>query len=205
MKLYTYDKAPNPRRVHWVMAEKGIENIERVQLDIINLEHRAHPVLAKAPTPNLPILECDDGSLIGESLAIARYLEAITPTPNLFGLNASETAHIEMWTRKIESLFANPLMLATRQSLSALKAIEDVEAHIPAYFIQQAQSFVPVLEKQLNEMPYLAGDRFTIADIVTICAFDFSRLIRFKPTFDTPHLDRWVAEVRARPAWAATR
>ena len=40
MKLYDTQRAPNPRRVRWLMAEKGIEDIEIVQVDLLSGQHR---------------------------------------------------------------------------------------------------------------------------------------------------------------------
>ena len=85
MKLYDAPIAPNPRRVRWVMAEKGITDIEVVAVSIPDGEHKTPDYLAKAGLPQLPMLEMDDGTAITESLAICRYLESRYPEPNLFG------------------------------------------------------------------------------------------------------------------------
>jgi glutathione S-transferase len=42
--------------------------------------------------PHVPALELDDGTTISESVAIGRYLEALYPEPNLFGVDAREQA-----------------------------------------------------------------------------------------------------------------
>ena len=58
--------------------------------------------MQKNPSGKIPVLELKDGTCIGESIAICRYLESLYPTPNLFGENARETALIEMVHRQIE-------------------------------------------------------------------------------------------------------
>ena len=92
MKLYDTAMAPNPRRVRWFMAEKGIEDVEIVQLNLIQGQHKQADYLAKAGLPNVPALELDDGTTITESLAICRYLESRYPEPNLFGRTPEEAA-----------------------------------------------------------------------------------------------------------------
>src|SRR4051812_21643657 len=100
MKLYDTPLAPNPRRVRWVMAEKAIEDIEVVTLNLIEGQHKTPEYLEKAGLANVPMLELDDGTCITESVAICRYLEALYPEPNLFGRTPEETAVIEMWMRR---------------------------------------------------------------------------------------------------------
>ena len=85
MKLYTSYRAPNPRRVRWVMAEKGIDNVEFVEIDLLAGEHRTPAYRDRVGVPHVPALELDDGACISESIAICRYLEALHPEPNLFG------------------------------------------------------------------------------------------------------------------------
>jgi glutathione S-transferase len=116
MKLHQSKRAPNPRRVRWFMAEKGIEDIEIVEIDIFGGDHRTPAYLAMAGLPHVPALELDDGTGITESIAICRYLEHLHPEPNMFGKTPLENAVIEMWTRRAEMLVATPLMLSVRHS-----------------------------------------------------------------------------------------
>ena len=85
MKLYDSRLAPNPRRVRWFMAEKGIDDIEIVDLDILALTHKSNDYVERAGTHHLPSLTLDCGTTITESLAICRYLEALHPAPNMLG------------------------------------------------------------------------------------------------------------------------
>ena len=124
MKLYDTPLAPNPRRVRWFMAEKGIDDIEVVNLNVFEGEHRKPDYLAKAGLPNVPALEMDDGACITESVAICRYLEAKYPEPNLFGRAPEETAVIEMWLRRAEMMVATPIMIGVRHTHPAMGALE---------------------------------------------------------------------------------
>jgi glutathione S-transferase len=198
MKLYTTDYAPNPRRVRWVMAEKGITDIELVQVDIMRLEHRTHPVIAKSGGLHLPVLELDDGSVIAESVAIGRYLENLYPQPNLFGHDAREIAEIEMWTRRLEQRLATPLMLGTRMKAAPLVVLEDPNPAVGDYMLQSASAYCVSLDAHLADREFITAGRLTIADIACTCAFDFARIARFRPDKSLENLGRWLSALRER-------
>lgn len=200
MKLYTSHRAPNPRRVRWVMAEKGIEDVELVEIDIMVGEHKTAEYRARVGVPHVPALELDDGTTISESIAIGRYLEALYPEPNLFGADAREQAVIEMWTRRCEFYLANPIMLSVRHSHPALAALEAAQMpQLADYNRVAAEKFMKTLDRRLAEHEFLAEDRFSIADIVAVVGLDFARLIKYRPPEELTHLARWLEACRARP------
>ena len=200
MKLYSDPYAPNPRRVLWTMAEKAIADIEVAPVDLAGGEHRGPAFLELAGAPAIPQLELDDGTVIGESLAICRYLESLYPEPNLFGRDPLETALIETWTRRAELMFANPIMLAVRHGHPALAAVE--RAQSPEFAARNraaADAALPLFERQLEGRAWLCGERLTMADIVAGCGLGFGRLIRYEFGEDCPQLRRWAEAAMARP------
>ncbi|MGO4410269.1 MULTISPECIES: glutathione S-transferase family protein [unclassified Brevundimonas] len=199
MKLYTSHRAPNPRRVRWVMAEKGVENVDFVEIDLLAGQHRTADYRAKVGVPHVPALELDDGACISESIAICRYLEALYPEPNLFGHDAREQAIIEMWTRRCEIYLANPMMLNVRFSHPALAALEPPQPQVAEYSRVGAEKFMKSLDRHLAEHTFIAADRFTIADIVAAVGLDFARLVKYRPPEEFTHLARWMEDCRARP------
>ncbi|WP_158918425.1 glutathione S-transferase family protein [Caulobacter sp. S45] len=199
MKLYSDPFAPNPRRVLWLMAEKGIDDIQVVRTETMKAEHRAPAYLAKAGLPLVPALELDDGTVISESIAICRYLESLHPEPNLFGRDPLETAVIEMWTRRAELLFATPLMLAVRNSLPALATLGPQSPERAASEGRIIETYLPLFERRLGDSPFLGADRLTMADIVAAASVGFGRLIRFEFPGDCPNLRRWWDVMRERP------
>ena len=204
MKLYTSHRAPNPRRVRWVMAEKGIQDVDLIEVDILTGEHKTAEYRTRVGVPHVPALELDDGTTVSESIAICRYLEALYPEPNLFGGDAREQAVIEMWTRRCEFYLANPIMLSVRHSHPALAALEAVQMpQLAEYNRVAAEKFMRTLDRRLADHEFIAADRFTIADIVAVVGLDFARLIKYRPPEDLTHLARWLAGCRARPAAAA--
>lgn len=201
MKLYSAPYAPNPRRVTMFMAEKGITDVEIVQIDLPKGDHRAADFRAKSPLSQVPTLELDDGRSITESRAICGYLEALYPEPNLLGADAFERAHIEMWDRRIELLFAMPLMVWVRHGNPVLAAIEkNQNAELAAYNEKQAMRMAKWLDGELGARPWIAGERFTNADVTAACGVDFAKMMKWRPGDDLPNLKRWRAALGERAA-----
>ncbi|MDB5444704.1 MAG: glutathione S-transferase [Phenylobacterium sp.] len=200
MKLYDTPLAPNPRRVRWVMAEKGVSDIEISQLNLIAGEHKQADYLAKAGLPQVPALELDCGTVITESIAICRYLESRYPQPNLFGRDPQETAEIEMWTRRAEMLVATPMMQWVRHTAPPLAALETQNPAVADYQHAAGMKGLEVLDQRLAGRDWLAAERITIADIIAFFGVDFARLIRFRPPEALTNLGRWAETMRARPA-----
>lgn len=201
MKLYTSQRAPNPRRVRWVLAEKGVTDVEIVEIDIMAGEHRGPAYRDKVGVPHVPALELDDGTCVSESIAICRYLEALYPEPNLFGHDAREQAVVEMWARRCEFYLANPMMLTVRHSHPALAALEATQTpQIADYNKVTAERFMRMLDRHLAGRDFIALDRFTMADIVACVGLDFARLIKYRPPEELTNLANWYEACRARPA-----
>lgn len=203
MKLYSSFRAPNPRRVLWVMAEKGVTDVEIVEVDLLAGEHRSPAYREKVGVPHVPALELDDGTCISESVAICRYLEALHPEPNLFGRDPREQAIIEMWTRRAEIYLSNPMMLAVRHTHPALAALETPQPMVAEYNRVAAERFMKTLDRRLEGREFVAADRLTIADIVGFVGLDFARLIKYRPPAELENLGRWLETMRQRPAAGA--
>jgi glutathione S-transferase len=200
MKLYDSRLAPNPRRVRWLMAEKGIEDIEIVDIDLMTGAHKTPEYLAKAGVANVPALTLDDGETITESLAIGRYLESIYPEPNLFGRDPRETAVVEMWTRRAEMMAATPLMMAVRHGHPALAVLETQVPEIAQTSRASAERALKLFERRLGESEWIAADRVTMADGVLFIAMEFARMVRFKIPEEMTSLIRWQAAMHERPS-----
>lgn len=203
MKLFTSQRAPHPRRVRWCMAEKGIDTIEPVEVDLFKGEHRTTAYRERAGVPHVPALELDDGTTITESIAICRFLESRHPEPNVFGRDAKETAVIEMWMRRAEAMVAVPLMLTVRHSHPALAAMEKQNPDIASAQLDGAKKALRIFDRQLADSPFIAADRLTMADIVAFTGIDFARMVKFQPDASLVNVNRWIETMRQRPAAAA--
>jgi glutathione S-transferase len=201
MRLYTAPYAPNPRRVMMFLAEKGVTDIEIVSLDLTKGEHRSEEFRAKSPLAQIPTLELDDGRTLTESRAICTYIEALHPEPNLMGRDAYERAFIEMWDRRMELMFSVPLMMWVRHGNPALAALErNQNAEVAGYNQGQAMRMARWLNEELADRAWIAGERFTIADVTAACGMDFAKMMRWRPGDDLPHLKRWREAFGARAA-----
>lgn len=198
MKLYDSRRAPNPRRVRWFMAEKGIDDIEIVDVDLLAGAHKTPEYVGRAGIAQAPALTMDDGTTITESIAICRYLESLYPEPNLFGRDAKEAAVIEMWMRRAELMCAIPLMLAVRHSHPALAVLETQVPEVAANNRAQGERSLALFDARLAQSRWIAADRITIADGVLFVGMEFARLARFAVPEEHANLTRWVAAMRER-------
>lgn len=202
MKLYTSPRAPNPRRVDMFLAEKGVSNIERVLIDINAGQHKSAEFTVRNPVQRVPVLELDDGRLLAESRAICGYLESIYPETNLLGRNAEDHAFIEMTDRQVEfSIFAT-IANAVRHTHPGLAPLENPQfKDFGASQLAKLSENARWLDEQLGRQAYVAGERFTIADITAFCAVEFARLLKWKPADVGLHqLQAWRERIAERPS-----
>ena len=200
MKLYNGGIAPNPRRVSIFLAEKGIE-IETRQFDIAKLEHKSEELAKLNSRQKLPVLQLDDGTVISESVAICRYLEELHPQPALMGVDSLDRAIVEMWQRRVEFEFFLPVAFAFRHLHPVAKALEREQISQWGERSQcVAREAMERMNGELEAREFIAGERFTIADITAIAAYQFLKPARIAPPEDLPHLQRWIGEMLERPS-----
>jgi len=197
MKIYEASTAPNARRVRMFLAEKNVD-IEYVQLDIGAGENLSPENRAKNPTTKIPFLELDDGTCIGETLAICRYFEETVGANPLMGRSALEKAQVEMWQRRVEFHFMMQVGMCFQHSTGYFKDRMTPVPEFGAVSGKAAQKYLDDLNSQLANSQYLVGDYFSVADINLICALDFARVMKIKPTEEHTHLQRWYNDVSAR-------
>lgn len=203
MLLYDDAIAPTPRRVRMFLAEKGVE-IPRQAVTIGKGEHLSPEYRARVPSGRVPALELDDGTVICESVAICRYIEELYPDPNLMGTDAKERAVIEMWQRRMEFELLLPFAAVFRHTHPRMAALENQVAAYADVQKPQAEKRLARLDRDLGATRFVAGDRFTIADITafTTLAF-FPRLCGITIDAQVPNVVRWMQEVGSRPSAGA--
>lgn len=200
MKLFDGGRAPNPRRVTIFLAEKGIE-LETVPVDMGQLGHKSDEITRRNPLQRLPVLELDDGTILTETVAICRYLERLHPEPNLFGQNPLEEAQIEMWNRRIELNFLGGVTAVFRHTHPAMQDWEVPQ--VPAWGESNRDKvveFLHFLDGELAGRDYIAGDRFTIADITATVTVSFMKPAKIPMPEELANLERWHESVSARPS-----
>ena len=202
MKLYDGGRAPNPRRVRVFLAEKGIK-IPTEQVDLGALAHKSPAFAAINPLMRVPALELDDGTIITESIAICRYFELLQPEPVLFGREPKEIAVIEMWQRRVEFHLLYPVSQVFRSLHPAMAKMEVPQ--VPAWGEAnkpRVMEFLDILDKELARRRYVAGDKFTVADITGLIAIDFMKPAKLAVPDALGNVKRWHAELAARPSAA---
>lgn len=200
MRLYVSPRAPNPRRVTMFMAAKGIGGIELVDVDLNAGAHRSADFIALNPLARVPVLVLDDGRALSETRAICTYLEGLHPEPNLMGRDASERAFIEMADRRMELHLMLETALCVRHTHPGLAALE--QPQFPEFGAAQGvrmRTTARWLDGELGRQAYVAGERFTIADITAFCALEFARgLLKFRPGEEgMPQLQAWRDRIAA--------
>ena len=199
MKLYDSAMAPNPRRVRIFLAEKGIE-VPVEQVDIGKADNRKPPFLAKNPLGGVPVLELDDGTYIAETIAICRYFEEQQPEPALFGTDAKDKAVVEMWRRRMELEVAVPIMQTFRNTHEFFKGRIPQVAEWGEVMREAATKRLEWLDSVLADREWIAGDRFTIADITAMVGIDFGRPSKIRIADDQKNLTRWHEAASSRPS-----
>jgi glutathione S-transferase len=203
MKLYSEDNpAPNPRRVRIFLAEKGL-TLEQERVPLRERAHKTSDFLEKNSLGQVPVLELDDGSFLSESVSICRYLEGLHPEPPLFGMSPKEQATIDMWIRRIELQLMAPIAHIWRHThpltASLLTQYKDFGESNRAH----ADRVYRWLDNELADRIFIAGEAYTMADIVAQTTIEFGRDIGVPVPDDCGRVKAWLARIAARPSATA--
>ena len=209
MRLFDFDRAPNPRRVRIFLAEKQLE-IPRVNVDLFRREQMSPEFLAINPGGTVPVLETDDGTFLTECIAICRYLEFLHPEPRLFGGTPRQEALTLMWANIVEN-DGLPAVAEVLRNLSPgfrnhVLPGPVAYAQLPALVErgrQRTEQFFDRIEQQLLRQQYLAGGEFSFADISLLVTTDFAGWVDINPRESRPALRRWYGRVAARSSAGA--
>ena len=205
MKFYD-SLGPNPRLVRMFMLEKGIE-LEKQQIDLMGGENRRPEFLARNPGGQMPALELDSGTTIAETVVICEALEELHPEPALIGTTPEERAVTRMWTRRVEQKITEPLVAGFRFG-EGIAMFKDRMRVVP----EAADGMKAIcrdgwawLDEQLADgREFIAGDRFTLADIVGYCLGDFGAAVGQPRDPALKHVAAWFDRIAARESAEAS-
>jgi glutathione S-transferase len=204
MKLYEFDGFPSPRRVRVFLAEKGFDAFESVQIDVPGGEARQEPFRSKNPLGEVPVLELDDGTCIGETTAISRYFEELQPEPALFGTTATEKAVVEMWQRRLESGLMGAALTYFHHATAGLGPLETYQNRDwGEKNRERTVATMYLLDKHLEGRTFVAGDNYSIADVTGLCAMDFAAYCKIDVPVELANLQAWYNRVSSRPSASA--
>ncbi|MGB1884323.1 MAG: glutathione S-transferase family protein [Gammaproteobacteria bacterium] len=210
MKLYDWAPAPNPRRVRIFLLEKGIDiPIEDVAGENFQL---SADYKARYPEAMVPMLELDDGTQIGEAMAICRYLESRYPDKPMMGIDAEDAAMIDMWERRAWEQGMMPCSDVFRNTAPDFVDRSLAGRHVPLPQIEALVErgrtnvglFFAKFDARLAGREFLASDRYTVADITAFTVMDFAAMAGIEVPADYVNLRRWYDAVAARPSTAAS-
>jgi glutathione S-transferase len=200
MKIYDFPLAPNPRRVRIFLAEKNVQ-VAYVHVDLTKGENRTVEFLEKNPLGGLPVLEFDDGTYLTESVAICRYFEGVYPAPPLMGVDPRDIAFVEMWNRRTELEIFHPIANFVQHTHQMFKERMKQIPEFAEVRRDHAMKRIEWLDSILAQRQFIAGDRYTIADITAQVAIDVGmNLGGVKLPDGVRHVKRWHEAVSSRPS-----
>ena len=201
MKIYSSRFAPNPRKVLIYLKEKEISDIEIINLDLAKLEHKTPEYKAIAPNSRVPALQLDDGTVILETTAMCRYLECLYPEPNMFGESPMEIASIEMWYSRVSFELMMPLMHGFRHTHPHMSEMENQNQEFGLAQRKLAVKELKNYDKIIESREFIAGDRFTYADLQMVTSLQFLVRLNKLDIEDYGNLNDYIIQVSSRPSF----
>ena len=203
MKLYSSKLAPSPLKVLIFLKEKSIlDQVEIIDLDLGKLEHKTPEYKAIAPNSRVPALKLDDDTIILETTAICRYLESLYPEPNLFGENPIEIASIEMWYSRVTYELIVPLMHGFRHTHPHMAQMENQNQKYGLAQRELAVESLDVYDNIIASREYIAGERFTYADIQMVTSLQFLVRLNKLDLKDYNNLNDYINQVSSRSSFS---
>ena len=205
LKIYEFKGFPNPTRVRIALAEKGlIDKVQFVSVDVPGGEHKRPAFLAKNPSGVVPVLELEDGTCVAECTAITEYLDNLEGKPTLTGNGSRERAIIHMMQRRAEAGLLDAAATYFHHATPGLGP------HIEAYQNaewgeknrERALATMRYLDGVLSRQPYLAGEKFSIADITAFAGFGYADIAKIEMPPALQNLKAWRARIAERPSVA---
>ncbi|WP_103310559.1 MULTISPECIES: glutathione S-transferase [unclassified Pseudomonas] len=208
MKIYDWFNGPYPARVRIALAEKGLlPNIEFVAVNLWAGEHKKPEFLAINYSGTLPVLELNDGTRIAECTAITLYLDSLDGHPTLTGETPVEKGIIHMMTKRAEIEFLDAVSAYFHHATPGLGP--DVElyqnAEWGARMGDKAIRGMRYFDNLLKDRPFVAGDKFSMADIAVLGGMIFASLVQLPVPEECVALRTWHARMQERSSVQAWR
>lgn len=204
MRLFDFNRAPNPRRARIFIAEKGLE-IEKVNVNLFRMEQLSDEFLNINPLGTVPVLETDDGIYLTETVAICSYLENLHPEPPLMGSTAAQKALVLNWNNIVEQ---HGMLSIAEMLRNWSPGFRDRVFPGQLNFAQMPEliergklrtlQFFDMMENRLQENNWLAGEIFSFADISLLAITDFASWVEINPLENRAALEAWYRKMSER-------
>ncbi|KMZ67334.1 Glutathione S-transferase F5, Phi class [Zostera marina] len=203
MKIFGTPLSVNVARVIAVMNEKNLE-YELVDVNLHNGDHKKEPFLSMNPFGQVPAFQDDDIKLF-ESRAICNYIvfKYKTEGTDLTHLaDLKEGSIVGVWC-EVEAHQFNPLVSGIMYEYIFTKFLggETNESKIEEY-CAKLTTVLDVYEERLKTCKYLAGDKFSMADLHHCPYLElFMKTPKAEMVTSRPHVLAWWQDISSRPAW----
>lgn len=193
LKVWGRVSSVNVQKVVWCCDEMALA-YERIDAGGKFGRNDTPEYLAMNPNGLVPVIE-DDGFVLYESNAIVRYLAS--RSESLFPAEPRRRADIDRWMEWQSTGFTPSMWAAFMQLIRTPEGKRDMAAVEASR--AKGEKHAAILDRQLANRRYITGDTFTAADIVVGCAAHrwLNLPLAREPR---PHLERWYADLKARPA-----
>ncbi|KAG8220483.1 glutathione S-transferase [Butyriboletus roseoflavus] len=207
LKIYGFPMSTCTRLVALICKEKEIP-YEVVPIDLSKGEHKAPGFTKFQPFGQVPYID-DDGFVLYESRAIARYLIKKYPnqgTPGLIPTDPKEEALFEQAASVETSNFnAQIAPLIYEKVFKARSGGQPDQAKANEY-LQKLEAKLDVYEVILSKQKYLAGDNVTLADLQHLAYGSALSLAGHSDVIEKRrNVARWWNDIYNRPAWQAVK
>jgi glutathione S-transferase len=204
MKLFDFNRAPNPRRTRIFIAEKGLD-IQKVNVNLFRMEQLSEKFLNINPLGTVPVLETDDGTYLTESVAICSYLENLHPDPPLMGTTPTEKALVLNWNNIVEQYGMLSIAEMLRNWSPGFRdRVFPGKINYPQMpeLVERGRlrtlQFFDLIENRLQQSAWLAGEQFSLADISLLAITDFASWVEIDPLENRSALKDWYAKMSQR-------
>jgi glutathione S-transferase len=187
-------------RVAWTLEEIGVD-YEYRPIDLLEGEGRAPAFLAVNPAGKVPAL-IDGEQVFTESAAICLWLAARFPQAGLAPApGTAEHGQFLRWVSFVVCELEQPLWTVSKH-----KFVLPQERRVPAIIDSARWEYgiaAELLAEGLEDRDFLAGERFTVADVLATHTLLWGR--KAAPAVAPRGLDDYLQRMTARPAYARAR
>lgn len=202
MTVYDFPVGPYPTRVRIAIAEKKLQPKIRFELvDLYKGEHKKPEFIErKNYSGTLPVLELEDGTLIAECTAITQFLDTLDGSPILTGSTPLEQGIIHMMSKRAEIELLDAISVYFHHATPGLGPLVELYQNQEWGFRQRDKALrgMNYFDKVLQQQPFIAGAKFSMADITVIGGLVFAAIVNLEIPPECKALVSWYDRMKKR-------